>query len=62
MVQEDATIHLVAQAAAADDDLGNLVLCHLACNKRLADRPLEQKVRMRARRRRKPSRPRRSAR
>ena len=61
MVQEDATIHLVAQAAAGGDDLGNLVLCHLACNKRLADRPVEQKVRMRASRRRKPSRRRRSA-
>ena len=62
MVQEDATIaHLGARAAGGGGDLGDLVLCHKACDKQLADRPLEQKVRMRERRRRKPSRRRRSA-
>ena len=62
MVREDAAIEqLAAQAAGGGDELGHLVLCHTACNKRLANRPFEQKVRMRERRRRKPSRRRRSA-
>lgn len=61
MALDDATIaHLGVRAAGGGDDLGDLVLCHTACDKRLANRPLAQKVRMRARRRRKPSRRRRS--
>ena len=62
MVQEDATIHPVALTAGGGDELGHLVLCHASCHKRLGNRPPDQKVRMREKRRRSPPRRRRPAR
>jgi 5-methylcytosine-specific restriction endonuclease McrA len=40
--------HLVARSRGGGDELDNLVLCHDACNRHLADRPLEQKRLIRA--------------
>lgn len=40
--------HLIAQALGGTDALENLVLCHHGCNVHLKDRPLEQKLKMRA--------------
>lgn len=39
--------HLVAHAAGGGNGLANLVLCHDACNRHLADRPIEQKLKIR---------------
>jgi 5-methylcytosine-specific restriction endonuclease McrA len=39
--------HLVARSAGGGDDLANLVLCHNSCNRHLAARPIEQKLKMR---------------
>ncbi len=39
--------HLQARAHGGRDGLDNLVLCHDACNRHLADRPVEQKRKMR---------------
>ena len=40
--------HLIAKALDGTDALENLVLCHHGCNVHLKDRPLEQKLKIRA--------------
>ena len=43
-----ATIeHVIPQAKGGSDDLDNLRLCHVGCNRHLADHEPEQKERMR---------------
>ena len=43
-----ATIeHVLPRSKGGGDDLGNLRLCHVGCNRHLADHPPEQKERMR---------------
>jgi len=41
--------HLIARVRGGGNALDNLVLCHDACNRHLGDRPIEQKLKMRAR-------------
>ena len=49
MAAGDATLeHLIARARGGPDTLDNLALCHQGCNTHLKDRPLEQKLKMRA--------------
>lgn len=40
--------HLLARSLGGKDDLDNLVLCHAACNRHLGQRPVAQKLAMRA--------------
>ena len=42
--------HKVPQSLNGTDDLDNLVLCHVGCNRHLGANPPEQKERMRLRR------------
>lgn len=43
-----ATIeHVLPRSKGGDDDLANLRLCHVGCNRHLADHAPEQKERMR---------------
>lgn len=39
--------HLCPRSLGGSDALDNLVLCHQSCNRHLADRPVEQKRKMR---------------
>jgi 5-methylcytosine-specific restriction endonuclease McrA len=39
--------HVLARALGGTDDLGNLRLCHIGCNRHLGTAPPEQKERMR---------------
>ena len=45
--------HLIAKSRGGSESLENLVLCHASGNRRLADRPLVNKIKMRERRRKK---------
>lgn len=40
--------HLTPRALGGTDDCDNLVLCHPACNRHLADRPVQKKHEIRA--------------
>jgi 5-methylcytosine-specific restriction endonuclease McrA len=40
--------HLVARVHGGGNELENLVLCHDACNRHLGDRPIDRKLKMRA--------------
>ena len=39
--------HLTPRSLGGSDDLDNLVLCHPACNRHLADRPVQKKQKIR---------------
>ena len=45
--------HLIPQSRDGPEILENLVLCHPGCNRILRDRPLQDKIKLRERRRRK---------
>ncbi len=48
--------HLVARSLGGGDNLENLALCHPGCNRHLADRPLEKKLKIREKIRRETAR------
>lgn len=45
--------HLIALSRGGTGSIENLVLCHPTCNRRLGDRSLQDKIRMREKQRRK---------